>query len=217
MTVYFINSRRGAGKTLFSTFHASYFHELHPNAKIYANYKLQIPNFNNFIYTPYGIIPYDKLKTEKEVCLIFDDIKALKNLTKFFEMVANMSRKNDFDIIFTGQYYTYLSREGRSLCDYELNIEKELDNDVLEIQLKIPNSDIVHSEFTIHHISNVFDHYDTNEIVHFPHDKNIVNEIIRLCDTVSDMESNLEIMFTQTKYNKLHKELIKLEKYQVNH
>jgi len=203
MTIFYLAEMMGSGKTLFATFYALAFNEQNPDAKIYANYKIKLPKIKvgkklkenpNFIYTKYLVLPLSEITRAERSLIIVDDCKVLRNLNYFIEIVSSMSRKAGIDVIITGQYYTMVKRELRTLADYQVKVNYIKKRDVLEVVLIDLNNR--NHYYTVHDIvKNIGKLYDTNEIVHIPNDRKINHEIRKFCHTLDDLESNLSLFY----------------------
>ena len=203
MTIYYLAEMMGSGKTLFATFYALAFNEQNPDSKIYANYKIRLPkikkgkksiNNPNFIYTKYLVLPLSEIIKAERSLIIVDDCKVLRNLNYFIEIVSSMSRKAGIDVIITGQYYTMVKKELRTLADYQVKVNYLKKRDVLEVVLIDLNNR--NHYFTVRDIvKKVGKLYNTNEIVHIPNDRKINHEIKKFCYTLDDLESNLSLFY----------------------
>lgn len=203
MTVYYLSEKMGSGKTLFSTYYALLFRELYPKAKIYANYKIKT---TNFIYSPLLALPLSEIAKSKRSLIIIDDCKALKDLEYFSTIIASLSRKTKTDIILTGQYYTMIKKETRTLSDYKVKVNYIKELDILEVcTIDIEG---INEFYRINNIvANVGKYYDTNEIVEFSNENKIKKEILKYSLTIDDLESNLQLFIkNRNTYKRLLKE-----------
>jgi len=203
MTIFYLTEIMGSGKTLFATFYALAFNEQYPDAKIYANYKIKLPKIKigkklkenpNFVYTKYLVLPLSEITRAKRSLIIIDDCKVLRNLNYFIEIVSSMSRKVGIDIIITGQYYTMVKKEMRTLANYQAKVNYIKNRDVLEVVLiDLKNRNHFYEVHDI--VKNVGKTYDTNERVHIPNDRKINDEIKKFCHNLDDLESNLSLFY----------------------
>lgn len=203
MTIFYSAETMGSGKTIFATHYALSFNEQNPNAKIYANYKIKLPKIRkgkklienpNFIFTKYLVLPLSEITKSERSLIIVDDCKVLRNLNYFIEIISSMSRKVGIDIIITGQYYTMIKKELRELADYEVKVNYIVEKDILEVILIDLNNN--NHCFTVHDIVKIIgDLYDTNEIVNIPNERKINQELLRFCENLEDLESNLSLFY----------------------
>lgn len=194
----------GSGKTVFTTLYALIFSLLHPKAPIYSNYNLKL---KNFIYTPTMCLPYSTLIKLKRGLILIDDIASLPNIDNFIMIMASMSRKLKLDIIITSQYYTMLNPKGRKLCHYEVN--PTFDKNTNKMSCIFRDLDDYEFETNFKNVDKVFQLYDTNEIVLLTNERKVINEIMKHSKTIDDLENNLQMFFSTTKYNQYYKKLSK--------
>jgi len=190
----------GAGKTLFATLYAIEYAKQYPQNAIYANYTLK--NLPNFRYTPYLFIPFSRLEN---ALIIADDFYALKNVDTLVGVVVNLSRKRFIDLILTCQYYAMIPPTIRRLSDAFVQAQYNKKLDVLTVQLeKYPQS----LQFYVENATKIAkDYYDTREIVPFPTDSQVLEEIQKNSKDKEDLERNV-MMFTKNKAER--KRLLKL-------
>lgn len=193
----FINANTGKGKTCLCVYLARLYNYLNPNNRIYANFKLNIPNsvYSRFLFLPFSTI-------EKGNCLlIFDDFYALRNVEQYTSILAVLSRKVNVEILITIQYYTMVKKELRNLCHFEIiphltDIQnKKLTNtSKLIIEMYNPITEQLISIRQINDILKLINgYYDTNEIVKFPSERNIIQEIAQFSNDLSDVEFNTSL------------------------
>ncbi len=185
----------GAGKTLLASL-AALKYSKDTNNPIFSNYKLNLPNAT---YTPYGFMPFGKFKN----CLIvFDDIATVMNtLSGFASLVVNASRKNNVNVIFTGQYYTQLPKYLRSLSLLVQPRYNKKNDELLYIVSKQPIPDAQQiddpSLYHIHGIRNAVATakahklYDTYQIVEPTNIIRIREEILKFSTDYEDMKANV--------------------------
>ncbi len=175
---------------------AKLYSEQNPNNKIYANFTINLPNFN---LTPYGFIPMSEFN---DCLIILDDIASIMTTLKgFTKLIVNASRKGNVNVILTGQYYTQLDRYVRQLAitlipnyDKERNILK-----VRESIRPLPERDEINdpNNYTDYYfkdpISVISGLYDTNEIVPLVDEKSMLEEILKWSKTKEDLRSNVAL------------------------
>jgi len=176
----------GSGKTLFATNYACDYSKRHPKNKIYANYNLKL---KNFFYTPFLFLPFSDLRN----CLIIaDDFYALQNLKQFTQVVVNLSRKRNIDLILTCQYYTMVSLQLRTLANYNVFTKYIKSKDTLLVKLTTPDGYVRKGQVS-DAVMNVKEIYDTNEVVIFPTERKIKKCIKDVSKTLDDIELNLNL------------------------
>lgn len=189
MTIYYLIDKMGSGKTLFATFYAFLFRMINPVAPIYANYKIDI---SNFIYSPYFTLPYSTIEKSLASLLIADDIKVLKNLDNFMILISCMSRKRNIDVILTGQYYTMVKKDIRTLADYRVKVNYIKETDVLEyILIDLDDNNYYYEIKDI--VKTIGKKFDTNEVVSIANERKIIQEIEKFSYNIDDLESNLDL------------------------
>lgn len=176
----------GQGKTLFTTLFALIFSQNNPNSKIYANYHLDLPNF---IFTPFMFLEYSKLDN----CLIIcDDFYALQNLKSFIMIIVNLSRKVNLTILLSAQYYTMIPKQIRMISDFEVRCEYFKEIDYLRITRIDGDNNNFKNDF-LYAVNIAKDLYDTNEVVVFPTESNMIKELVKYSKNKSDLELNLTL------------------------
>jgi hypothetical protein len=202
--IYNIIGKTGSGKTLLTVLLAFLFKAKEPRLKIYANFNIDI---DDFTFIELGIIPFTKMKELEYVMIIFDDIKVLKNIDNFMNVIANISRKNSFDILFTSQYYTYLNKEGRQQSDYQVLPIYNKKDKILDAYFTDLDNEVF--PFTFTNPNDFFDKYDTKNIIDFPDDDDIYEYVKKNTDNVKDLKTNLKSILKKTDYNKYLKKIVK--------
>ena len=196
--IYHALGNVGLGKTAWASLYAKQFSELNPNSNIYANYHL---NLKNFVYTPFMFLPFSKLD---KALIIADDFYALKNVKGFTATCVNLSRKASLDIILTGQYYTMIPKEIRTLSN---EVRPFLDKITEKLYSVIMTPDNECSNYVIKDVfTKMKGLYNTNEIVKFNRLDNIADEIIKHSNDLDDLLNNIELYAqSQTKTNQMLK------------
>lgn len=175
---------------------AKLYSEQNPNNKIYANFTINLPNFN---LTRFGFIPMSEFN---DCLIILDDIASIMGTLKgFTKLIVNASRKGNVNVILTGQYYTQLDRYVRQLAitlipnyDKERNILK-----VRESIRPLPERDEINdpNNYTDYYfkdpISVISGLYDTKEIVPLVDEKSMLEEILKWSKTKKDLRSNVAL------------------------
>jgi len=205
---FYLIAPMGKGKTLFTTIFAKRYSELNPDNRIFANYHLKLPNF---YFTPFMFLPLSELHN----CLIIcDDVYALSNVNRFTGIVANLSRKKDITIGITAQYYTMITPNLRTLLPFAIYPEFDKENKTLIYYVK-EQDDLEYTEFEIENpLEYVKDVYDTTEIVLFPTEENIIDEICKFSNTLDDIDLNIELFTKNRTYKKqLKKEVLARKDY----
>lgn len=195
------------GKTLFATCYALEYSKKYPNNKIFANYKLKLPNF---IYTPYMFLPESELSN----CLIIaDDFYSLSNLEGFISLVVNKSGKLDIEIIMTCQYYTMIPPKIRLVSDYRVECKYIKEQDILFLAFIDLDNQIFLKQIN-NAVQIAKEIYDTYQVVERPTEKDIAKEIIKFSKNQRDIEKNIE-MFTHaiSKQNRIRKLIRELKEF----
>jgi len=184
MTIFNLPEINGPDNYLFATFYALAFNEQNPDAKIYANYRIRVPNFT---FTKYLVLPLSKINKEKKSLIIVDDRKVLRNLDYFIEVLGSWSKQVvGIDFIIIGHEY--------GSADYQVKVNHIKEKDTLEVILIDLNDN--NYCFTVRNIvKNVGKLYDTNKIVDIPNERKINEEIKKFCYTINDLESNLSLFY----------------------
>ncbi|HEC92912.1 MAG TPA: hypothetical protein ENI51_07990 [Candidatus Atribacteria bacterium] len=178
----------GQGKTLWASLYALIWQKKHPNGHIYANYHLNLPNAH---FTPLMFLPFSKLK---ECLIIFDDVAALDVVMRFSKVTANISRKNNIELIFTAQYKKMIPKQLRAMMDYKVKPRLYKSKDLLIAYINKRGKGITKFVFP-NAISTVkkLKLYDTYEIVDIPTHSEVINEIIKISKSKREIEKNLMI------------------------
>lgn len=202
--------KMGSGKTLAGTILSKEYEINNKNSQIYSNVKLKLNNFN---YTPFMILPFEKLQN----CLLFiDDYYALRTAEAFITVLVNLSRKKDISIIITIQYYTMLPKLIRTLVDKLGYCFYDKYSDILSIVFVPQETEgylIEQQEtfFCLKAVESYKQFYDTKQPVEWLLDDYIVREILKICKTRKDIDLNLQMFFkNSTKRDKAKKEANKL-------
>lgn len=178
----------GAGKTLWASLYALEWIKKHPKGHIFANYHLNLPNFN---FSPNMFLDFRKLE---ECLILFDDISSLETIMRFTKIVANRSRKKQIELIFLAQYRTMIPKQLRAISDYKVKTKFDKYNDTLTVFMKIRDKGF--KTIVYHDVIKTVKRlnlYDTNEVVDDPTESEVIEEIIRLSKTKKDVEKNLMI------------------------
>lgn len=176
----------GAGKTLFATNYALRYSKGFRNNKIYANYRLKL---NNAVYSPFMYLPFSQLM---DCLIICDDFYALDNLKTFTQIICNISRKRNLTIILTAQDYTMIPARIRRVSNYIVETNLLKNRDYMKLRFIFPNGKIK-KKVLRNPIANVKNLYDTNEVVVFPLEREIKEEIINVSKNLKDVEFNLQM------------------------
>lgn len=208
MTTYWSLGTMGRGKTLFATNMAKEYSERNPNNKIYANYKLKLPNF---VYTPFFFFPLSKIS---DSLIIGDDMKALETLKRFVSIVANTSRKLNLDIILTAQFYTMIPPACREIFNYQVIPYYTKKNDLLKTWGITPDGKVKRRDFH-NAVKNVKHLFDTKEVVKVPSEKIIKYAIMYNSEYLEDLEFNL-YLYTGDKrvYKRLMKDILEVKDFE---
>lgn len=206
--IYIVITPMGGGKTLYSSLYALEWSKIHENGKIYANYRLKLPNFT---YSRFGLLPFSELEKNEHTLIILDDFLALKQqVSGILQCIANMSRKLNIDLILTAQYYTFVPKSVRELGQLtEVWYSKQ--SDILYVAFR---KNVDNDEWEMYKIRNAvrtvkkLNLYDTNEIVAFASEAEIAKEIAEICKSVDDIKRNVEMITTSDKRRKKLMELI---------
>lgn len=192
----------GKGKTLWSVIYAMDYAKKYPNNPIYSNFHLDLPNA---IYTPFLVLPYNKL--EKSL-VIGDDFFNVKNLDYFISIIASLSRKADLDIILTCQYYSMIPPILR-LLGFWVEVCYNPQQDLLVSS--ICDMDGNRRDFAvIDAVKKAKKHYDTNEKVRLCTDDAVLDELRRFDYCNEDKIVALNYFFkNKTKIEK-YKKLLNL-------
>lgn len=181
----------GGGKTLFATLYAKEYSRMYPKQLIYSNFKLKLPNST---YSPFLLLPFSQLKK----CLIIaDDYYALQNVGGFVQVVVNLSRKLDIDIIITCQYYTMVTKMLRTLANELVEVTYDISQDIL--LAAFDKSRIYYVENAVKLGKKL---YDTKEVVKFPTDTVIEKELLKVSATEEDLELNCQMMIKDSRKRK---------------
>lgn len=175
---------------------AKLYSEQNPNNKIYANFTINLPNFN---LTRFGFIPMSEFN---DCLIILDDIASIMGTLKgFTKLIVNASRKGNVNVILTGQYYTQLDRYVRQLAITLIpNFDKE--HNILKVRESIrplPERDEINdpNNYTDYYfkdpISVISGLYDTKEIVPLVDEKSMLEEILKWSKTKEDLRSNVAL------------------------
>lgn len=208
MTTYWSLGTMGRGKTLFATSIAKKYSIEYPENKIYANYKLKLPNF---VYSPFFFFPLSKIKNS---LIIGDDMKALETLNRFTSIVANTSRKLNLEIILTAQYYTMIPPSIRQIFDYQVIPYYTKKNDLLKTWGITPEGKIRKRDFP-NAVANVKDLFDTNEVVKVPTEKIIEYAIMYNSEYLEDLEFNMYLYTGDKRTRKrMMKDILEIKDYE---
>lgn len=187
--IFYVLGAMGSGKTLFSVMYAYEFLRKNPYFKVYSNFKLKLPNCE---YSPRFLIDFDELS---DCLMIVDDCYALRNQS-FIDIVVNMSRKKNMEVLFTLQYYTMVPPIIRKLSrcirphyypEYEMMeifISDEWDTPEFESE-----------QWVAYNCSRFYGLYDTTEIVVTQLESEIVADIIKIATTKREFELYLSLAF----------------------
>lgn len=196
MVGYNVIGKMGSGKTLFSTYYACVFRQENPNAPIYANYRLKLPNFH---YIPYLIFSYTEVKKSQTSLIIVDDLASYeKILDNFLRFSASLSRKTETDIILISQYYTMVNKNLRALSNYQVEVNYIEKKDMLEVVLIDQENEIFPFEIK-NIVKTIGNYYDTFEIVDLTNERMIKDEIGKKCINYQDLEYATRMYFGSNK------------------
>lgn len=184
----------GSGKTMLATLIAKYYSEKYPNRKIFANYQIKLPNF---IYSPYMILPFSELK---ESLLICDDYYALQNTKGFTQVLVNLSRKNDIDIILTAQRDIMIDKTTRMLSTIILKplFDKKRNLMIIYKQSGSKMDDYEFFRYIRNPIDKIKGFYETKEIVKICYDNAIIEELKKLKNK-EDLQTNINFLYRNKK------------------
>lgn len=191
-TLMYVKGNRGSGKTLFTTNYAIEYRKKFPNNKIYSNYKLKL---KNSYYNPFMLLNYSELDN----CLIIiDDIKGIKNFDYFTTLIANWSRKSFFQILLTGQYYTYFKKPVREMSEFEVQCKYVKKKDILLLAFINPDNKVYYQQIK-NAVKRAKPIYDTFEKIPLPTNSNLIEIIKKNSKSINDVEANLSLYFTSRK------------------
>lgn len=207
--IYSVISPMGRGKTLFATLYALEYSKIYPNSKIYANFRLNLPNV---IFTQFGFLPFSELENSDRALIIFDDFLAIKQqISGLLQIIANTSRKLNLDIILTCQYYTMIPKSVRTLSQIVEVIYKKR-SDTLFVAFREEITDEKEISWTLFHVPNAVkiakELYNTKEIVSFASDENLAAEIVKMSKNKEDIEKNIQILSQSSAKRKYFRDLI---------
>lgn len=196
--IYRAIANMGNGKTLFCTLYALAYQSLYPENRIYGNYSLI--GIKNYHYSPYMILPFSSLEN---CLLLYDDIASFGNYSKgILKIIACLSRKNNITVVLTGQYYSMIPKNIRTLSKDVLTYYNK-SNDILSIGIANEIGDLEDKErgypiryyvYQTHDAVKIAkDFYDTKEKVPFTTEKHLIDEIIKASKNREDIEIALEI------------------------
>lgn len=209
MPVYYSDDIYGSGKTAFAVYHSLLFNQYNPKAYIYSNIDFNKELFElleyktpNFVYTPYFVLPINEIKHFGTTLIIIDDIKSAEILNYLILMIGSMSRKIKLDIIITAQYYTMITRELRNLSKYKYEVMYSEIDDCLYVKLvRIDNTYL--ETFRIRDLKYfIFPFYRTEQVVDIVDKNRIIKEILRICKTKKDIDTNIQYIFGSNKETK---------------
>ena len=184
--IFYILGIMGSGKTMLATIYALEYSQLHPDSNIYANYHLKLPHFH---YTPFMFLDFSNLHN----CLIItDDFYALQNVKAFLLVMVNLSRKADIEIILTAQYYTMIPPQIRKLSNYKIECKYDKNNDIL-YSIKVDGNNNITFNQVKKAVEKTERIYDTREVVRFPTERNLLDEVVKYSKNQTDLDMNLEL------------------------
>jgi len=227
-SVNILVGKMGKGKTLTGVNAILEHREIHPNSEIFANLHLweniekQIP-MKNFTYSPLMIFPYSKIEKLKNCFILIDDFSNLKNSKNIASLICNISRKMNITILITCQRIKQVHPKIREVClfydSYTFNsikCEYIKSKDLIELTCynEFSPENIINNEYieTYYYtnVSKAFKCYDTNEIVPYLTENDVIQEIIKFSDNQRDLDVNLEACFNnRTIRNKIFNVLVK--------
>lgn len=178
----------GGGKTLLTVIYAEHYAKMNPDNPIFANFHIAL---QNFIYTPFIMLPFSQLKK----CLIIaDDFYALKTAEGLIEVITCYSRKRNIDIILTTQYYSDIKLKLRTLCHNLIEVKYDKINDILYIA-NLDKNNHVFKYLVKNAVSTYGKLYDTEEVVEFPTDRKMEIEILKNSKSIEDLEVNCSMVW----------------------
>lgn len=199
----------GGGKTLFATLYALEYSKIYPQAKIYSNFRLNLPNVN---FTQFGFLPFSELENSERALIIFDDFLAIKQqISGLLQIIANTSRKLNLDIILTCQYYTMIPKSVRTLSQIvEVIYKKKTDTLFVAFREEITEEkEVSWSVFHVHNaVKTARELYNTKEIVSFASDENLAVEIVKMSKNKEDIEKNIQILTQSSTKRNYFRDLI---------
>ena len=107
-------------------------------------------------------------------------------------ILVNLSRKANIEIILTAQYYTMIPKQIRTISNFETECKYDKVNDILYVlQIdKNNNYDLRQVKGAVQLTKEI---YNTNEVVCFPTERNIIKEIAKYSKTKADLDLNLSL------------------------
>lgn len=132
--IYFILEKKDEdGSVIIANLKAKEYSEKYPNNKIFANYQIDLPNFN---YTKFGFVPF----SEFHDCLIIINNFGLARsvLSDYVEYIFSEHKKQRVSLIMIGGYYdTFSNEEFGKECTF-IHSMLDLENNLLSY-FKSPN------------------------------------------------------------------------------
>ncbi|MBA7492416.1 hypothetical protein ES702_02966 [subsurface metagenome] len=192
----------GGGKTLFVSLYARRWAYNHPNGKIFANYKLNLPNTT---FTPYMFLGLTELRKSRNCLIVIDDFHAYKNMKQFSVIIANLSRKLGMEIVLTVQDWTMVPAIMRRLSTYKIVPSYSKNYDTLFLRFMVQNRAIqmptLKFDRPVQKIVIPEKLYDTREIVGIPTERRVIPEILKYSKNIDDLDDNL-FLFTANKQDR---------------
>lgn len=202
MPLGYVEKVMGGGKTQMISLYARRWSHNHHHGKIYANYKLNLPNTT---FSPYMFLGFSELRKKGAKLILIDDFGAYKNMKQFSIVIANLSRKTDMEILLTVQDWTYVPAIMRRLATYKIipSYSKQHDTLFLKFMVKNPklSMPILKFENPVKNIIIPEDLYDTYEIVGIPTERRVIPEIMKFSKNIEDLDNNL-FLFTANKQDR---------------
>lgn len=181
----------GSGKTLLATIMAYVYYKSNPNNKIYANYSLKLPNF---VYTPNLILPFSELR---DCLLIVDDIYACQNIKGLVQVIVNLSRKNNVEVVLTAQRDIMIDKTLRILASKILKPILSEDKSKMIIYEEIEPEKFAYRYYIMNPIQIIQGIYDTNEKVKVVNELDIEESLSKL--SREDILTNIQFLYKNKK------------------
>lgn len=203
----------GSGKTSLEVYMAiKMYRKQFPNNTIYANFHLYDNCFpestkplENFVYTPYLIIPDSDIH---DCCIIADDYSNIEAyIEPLIKNMANKSRKIGIDCYVSGQDFTYVNAKIRRMSRYIIIPSMNFPlNTAHQLRFFTENEKyqrIYHySKWFYDIIQEIGKYYDTYEVVNQATERRVIEEIKLHSNNLDDLDINLEAI-TQNSQKKL--------------
>lgn len=166
-----IHGRIGNGKTLLLVYFSTKLKRL-----IYANFKLDLPNFRPFILSQLNKIPENVNIFLDEGYILSESRRSSSNLNLIMSYVYNQSRKTKRDIYITTQLYSAIDKRFRLQANLVIYCDKINGNFFYTItnrETNTTNIKCIPKKFT----QKYFDLYNTYEVIKPINDIDLAFEI----------------------------------------